>query len=271
MKRPAPAALLLTVLLCSVAGCDEEKKKADILARTASSADAALPVATAAPTPSESASGVASAEPSKPKDGVCPPGPELMLTDKDFEAELRLKLTKPTGPLKTSDLANVRSLNLTKKKSLDELDACLVPKMSGLKHLYLGPGKLRDLKPIANLIGLESLRASINEVDDLKPLEKLVLLDRIDLGRTHVRDLAPLATLVNLTELQLDDTQVADLAPLSKCKKLEKLSIKHTNVIDVSALKGLDKLKFLYVEGCAISNLDTIQPLVARGLRVVTK
>ena len=76
---------------------------------------------------------------------------------------------------------------------------------------------------------------------------------------------------MNLTELQLDDTQVSDLAPLAKCKKLEKLSIKHTNVIDVSPLKGLEKLKFLYVEGCAISNLDTIQPLVARGLRVVTK
>ncbi|HSO31096.1 MAG TPA: leucine-rich repeat domain-containing protein [Labilithrix sp.] len=268
MKRIALAVLVGLVGVVLVAGCDEDKKKAEILAKTAST-DAGLPgptmsAAVAAPSAS------ATVEPPK-KEVLCPPGPDLEVADKDLEAELRLKLARPKDPLRMSDLATVKSLNLTKKQSLDELDPCIIPKLTGLHHLYLGPGKLRDLKPIANLTSLESLRASINEVEDLKPLEKLVLLDRVDLGRSHVRDLAPIATLVNLTELQLDDTQVSDLAPLAKMKKLEKLSIKHTNVIDVSPLKGLDKLKFLYVEGCAIGNLDTIQPLVSRGLRVVTK
>ena len=267
MKRIALAGLAALVGVVVLTACDEDKKKAEILAKTAST-DAGTTGAATVATPTPSAS--ASAEAPK-KDVLCPTGPELTLTDKDLEAELRLKLGKPKDPLKMSDLANVRSLNLTKKQSLDELDPCIIPKLTGLKHLYLGPGKLRDLKPIANLVGLESLRSSINEVEDLKPLEKLVLLDRLDLGRTHVRDIGPLANLVNLTELQLDDTQVSDLAPLAKAKKLEKVSIKHTNVIDVSPLKGLDKLKFLYVEGCAIGNLDTLQPLVGRGLRVVTK
>jgi internalin A len=75
---------------------------------------------------------------------------------------------------------------------------------------------------------------------------------------------------VNLTELELADTQISDVTPLAKCKKLEKLSIKHTTVADISPLKGLDKLKFLYVEGCAITNLDSLAPLVTRGLRIVT-
>ena len=270
MKRTtiALAALAGLGLVVVLTACDEDKKKAEILAKTASTDAGVTNPANAAPAPTPSASAVAEGP---RKDVLCPTGPELALTDKDLEAELRIKLGKPKDPLKVSDLANVRSLNLTKKQSLDELDPCIIPKLTGLKHLYLGPGKLRDLKPIANLVGLESLRASINEVEDLKPLEKLVLLDRLDLGRTHVRDIAPLANLVNLTELQLDDTQVSDLAPLAKDKKLEKVSIKHTNVVDVSPLKGLDKLKFLYVEGCAIGNLDTIQPLVTRGLRVVTK
>ena len=245
MKRIALAGLAALVGVVVLTACDEDKKKAEILAKTAST-DAGTTGAATVATPTPSAS--ASAEAPK-KDVLCPTGPELTLTDKDLEAELRLKLGKPKDPLKMSDLANVRSLNLTKKQSLDELDPCIIPKLTGLKHLYLGPGKLRDLKPIANLVGLESLRSSINEVEDLKPLEKLVLLDRLDLGRTHVRDIGPLA----------------------KAKKLEKVSIKHTNVIDVSPLKGLDKLKFLYVEGCAIGNLDTLQPLVGRGLRVVTK
>ena len=265
MKRTMLAGLALIAFFTA---CDEDKKKAEMLARTAPAEASAVEPAASAATSLPAAS--ASAEPPK-KDPLCPTGPDLALTDKDLEAELRLKLNKPKDPLKVSDLANVRSLNLTKKQSLDELDPCIIPKLTNLKHLYLGPGKLRDLKPIANLTGLESLRASINEVEDLKPLERLVLLDRLDLGRTHVRDIGPLANLVNLTELQLDDTQVSDLGPLAKAKKLEKVSIKHTNVTDVSFLKGLDKMKFLYVEGCAIGNLDTIQPLVGRGLRIVTK
>lgn len=256
--------LLLVAGLWLLAGCDEDKKRAEILAKTApSDAGLAMPLAT----PTASAPKVEAPK----KDPLCSAGPDLELTDKDLEAELRLKLAKPQDPLKMSDLANVKSLNLTKKQSLDELDPCVIPKLTGLKHLYLGPGKIRSLEPLANLVNLESLRASINEVEDLKPLEKLVHLDRVDLGRTHVRDLGPLANLVNLTELQLDDTQVSDLGPLAKLKKLEKLSIKHTNVTDVSPLKNLEKLKFLYVEGCAIGNLDTIQPLVGRGLKIVTK
>jgi len=277
MKRIARTGLVaitsLSLVACLAAfasGCDEDKKKEDLLAKagaSASAAPAAVPDAMAASAaPSASASA-----PAPKKDVVCQTGPDLTLTDPDIEAQVRLKLAKPKDPLKMSDLANVKSLDLTKKKELDELDPCIFPKMTGLKHLYLGPGKLNDLKPISNLNRLESLRASINEVEDLKPLEKMANLDVLDLGRTHVRDISSLAVLTNLTELQLDNTQVSDLKPLEKLKKLQKLSIKNTTVTDVSPLKGLTDLKMLNVEGCAISNLDTIQPLIAKGLRIVTK
>ena len=270
MKRLVFPVLLVTALLASLGGCDEDKKKQEMLDKTASTdaglmgiVDAALPVP---PSTAESASAAAAAAPK-----ICPSGPELTVDDKDLEAELRRKLAKPKDPLKVSDLANIKSLNLTQKTSLDAIDPCVIPKLKNLKDLFLGPGKYRDLSPIANLTQLWSLRASISEVEDLKPLEKLVLMDRLDLGRTHVRDIGVLANLTNLTELNIDDTQVADLAPLAKDTKLEKVSIKRTNVTDVSPLKGLTALKFLYVEGCAISNLDALAPLTARGLKVVTQ
>lgn len=276
MKRFALAGLLtiasFTALSSLLAGCDEDKKKEDLLAKAGASASAtpaapdAAMMAAASATPSASATA-----PAPKKDVVCQTGPDLTLTDPDIEAQVRLKLAKPKDPLKMSDLANVKSLDLTKKKDLDDLDPCIFPKMTGLKHLYLGPGKLNDLKPISNLIRLESLRASINEVEDLKPLEKMAMLDVLDLGRTHVRDIGSLSALTNLTELQLDNTQVSDLKPLEKLKKLRILSIKNTTVTDVSPLKGMNDLKTLNVEGCAISNLDTIQPLIAKGLRIVTK
>lgn len=279
MKRISMATLTFSLMVtaaASLAGCDEDKKKADLLAKAgatdaASGAVATADAAVATPTETPSASASASSAPKKDAPIICPTGPELTISDRDVEAQIRLKLAKPTGPLKVSDLANVKSLDLTKKKELDELDPCVIPKMTGLHHLYLGPGKLRDLKPIANLIHLESLRASINEVEDLKPLEKLTQLDVLDLGRTHVRDLAPLAVLVNLTELQLDNNQITDLTPLAKMKKLQRLSIRNTPVTDISPLKTIDTLKSLDITGCAISNLDTIQPNVGRGLKILTK
>jgi hypothetical protein len=271
-RRRAAVSSVLVGLTCAAVllGCDDDEKKKKLLEMTAAKdAGVAVTVPTAAASTSAAAS--ASAPPAEVKPVVCPADKDFTLTDPDIEAELRLKLSKPKGEITVADLAKVRSVNLTKKKKLDALDPCLFPKLKNLHHLYLGPGKLRDLSPIAGLTQLESLRASINEVEDLKPLEKLVMLDRVDLGRTHVRDLAPLGNLVNMTELELDDTPVDDVAPLANCKKLEKLSIKRTHVTDVSALRTLTKLKFLYVEGCAIQNLDALAPLVSKGLRVVTK
>ncbi len=280
------ATLIGLGLLAVLAACDEEKKKDELVSKTADAAPA--PVAASAPLRGPDPSAVASASaapavPAKPKE--CAPGPNVVTDDSELEEQLRLKsgkLTAPSGgdpaaksappsPVKVSDLANVKSLDVSKKASLDELDPCIFPKLVNLKHLYLGPGKLRDLKPIAGLVQLESLRASINEVEDLKPLEKLEKLDRLDLGRTHVRDITPVGKLVNLTELALDDTQVTDISPLAACKKLEKLSIKRTNVADVSSLRGLTKLKFLYVGGSAVTNLDSLSNLTARGLKIDSK
>jgi len=271
MKRAH--ALLIGLLPLLVLGCeDQDKKKAELIARTAPSAEAKA-ATSAVPTiaPAASSAAPAAAQPKK----ECGSGPEVTIDDADLEAEIRLKLKKPKetspGPLTTKDLANVTSLNVTKKASLEELDPCLFPKLVGLRFLYLPKGSYRDLTPIANLTKLEALRASISEVEDLKPLEKLVLLDQLDLGRTHVRDISALANLVNLTELALDDTQVSDIAPLAKLTKLEQLSLKNTLVQDVSPLKDLKKLKTLNISGTALTNLDVLEPLKARGLKIQTK
>jgi internalin A len=268
----ACAPLLAVLAAASLAlACDEEAKKNEMLAKTQGDAAAVAPgapSASAAPTPAPEA-------PKKPKE--CVSGADLVIDDPDLETELRRKLSKlpkageKPAPLRASELAAVHSVNLTAKASLDALDPCVFPKLTGLQHLYLGKGKLQDLKPIAGLLQLESLRVAYTEVQDLTPLEKLVKLDRVDLGHAHVRDLAPLSNLVNLTELELDGDDVTDLSPLAKCKKLEKLSIKRTTVTDVSPLKDLTKLKYLYIEGSGVTTFDALAPLVARGLKVVTK
>ncbi len=257
MKRT----VIATALVATLIGCEDAAKKPEV-PPVATEPAAAVPVVIA-----PKAMAIPS-EPAKPRE--CAPGPALVLADLDLESELRAKLNKPTGALKMADLASVRAINL-KKRSLDAIDACIFPKMTGLKSLSLPQGTFRDLSPLSKLTQLESLRVAINEVDDVRPLERLTALDRLDLGKTKVKDVAPLAGLVNLTELTLDDTEVMDLSPLAKLKKLEKLSIKHTKVADVSPLKDLTKLKFLYIEECPITNLDSINGLTSRGLKIVNK
>lgn len=194
------------------------------------------------------------------------------IDDPDLDAELRLKLNKPQGTITSADLATVKSVNLTKKQSLSALDPCVFPKLTNLKFLYLPKGDYYDLTPIANLVHIEGLRIAHSQVADLKQLAKLTVLDQLDLGVTPVRDLTPLGdNNVNITELSLDDTQVTDLGPLAKLTKLEKLSIKNTTVQDVSPLAKLTHLKRLDVAGCALNNVDTLSPLRAHGMLLITK
>lgn len=256
-------ALSLTCLAVMVVACDDPKPKGEP-AKSADAKPAAAPAASERPVER-----AAEAPPPAPKKvWKCEPGPIVKFGDEALELELRRKLNKAKGPISPADLRTVRSVNLSSGK-VNELDPCVFPLLLGVKDVFLGPGDLSDLTPLAGLITMESLRASINKVSDLTPLSKLTKLDRLDLGRTGVRDLTPLAKLANLTELSLDGTEVKDLTPLAGCVKLERLSLKNTQVTDVTPLKDLKGLKFLYIEGTPIEETGVLSPLTARGLKIV--
>jgi hypothetical protein len=244
---------------------DQDKKKAELIAKAGGSATAvAAPSTVPTIAPAASSAPVAAKPPKE-----CAPGPDVTVDDPEVDAEIRAKAKKPTGPLTAKDLASVTSIRINQRKTpLPEIDPCVFPKMVALKFLYLPKGTYSDLTPVANLTKLEGLFAPDNEIQDLKPLEKLLLLDQLVLTHTQVRDITTLGNLVNLTELTLDDTQVSDISVLAKCTKLEKLSLKNTLVKDVSPLKELKKLKTLNVQGTALTNLDTLDPLKARGLKI---
>ncbi|HEU5075313.1 MAG TPA: leucine-rich repeat domain-containing protein [Polyangiaceae bacterium] len=210
-------------------------------------------------------------EPEKPKKKLedCATGNTLTIDDPALEQGIRFKLQKMTGTLTKADLGRLASLNLSQAK-VNELDVCVFPHMTSLKELFLGPGDLDDLSPIAGLKNLETLGASINKVSDLSPLSGLSKLDRLDLGRTQVKDLSPLSGLTRLTELMLDSTPVEDLTPLSGMKDLEKLSINKTQVKDVRPLAGLKKLKFLYAADTpADEDPMSFAPIRANGTKVI--
>jgi internalin A len=256
--------IVALIVALGLLACDEDKKP-EVAPKP--SATPAAAQTTALPASTTSAAPVEVAKKKEPT--VCADGPLLKTDDAVLEGQIRIKLAKKPGDaIKVSELPNVRSVNLTESKKLSELDPCVMPKLTGLHHLYVGPGEYEDLNPIAGLIHLETLRISISKVKDLTPIARMTMLDRLDLGRTPVRDLKPLEGLVNITELSLDDTQITDIAPLAALKKLEKLSLRNTQVTDLSALAGIKTLKTLDVTGTSMSSFGALSAQVARGLKI---
>lgn len=270
LREPARLGILVSSLLLAgmTAACDSpgaSKEPAGQASSKAITAPAptATPAATPAATPTTAASAAA---PPKKKQVDCPKEKVVTFHDQTLETVVRRQLRKESGPIERSELAKVKTLDLSQAPSNDELDPCIFPAFTGLKGLYLAPGKLDDLSPIKGLTQIESLRASATLIKDLTPLSGLTKLDRLDIGRTPVSDLAPLASLVNLTEIQIDDTEVTDLTPLASLKKLNVVLLKRTRVSDVSPLKGLRELKHVYIEGSLVK--DTTPLLGIPNLKI---
>lgn len=259
------------LLLFACGACENKYDKMAQQAAASASASAAAVASAAASAPVPSAIASALPPPKKKREFKCDPATNIVdfHGDKALEGDVRVKLSKPKGDVTKAELANVKSLNLTKNGNrVDDLDPCVMPLFTGLKDLFLGPGDLDDLAPIQTLTQLWSLRASGSQVKDLKAITHLVQLDRLDLSRTPLADLEPLKTLTVLTELQLDDTNVEDLAPLSSLKKLQKLHLRNTRVKNLAPLKDLRDLQLLEVQGTPATDTSTLGALVAHGLKI---
>ncbi|HEY1959961.1 MAG TPA: leucine-rich repeat domain-containing protein [Polyangiaceae bacterium] len=252
------AIFLGALLLCA---CDDNKDK---------TAEASAPSASiAADTPAPSSSIVLPAVIQKKvwKCGTTP-GVVDFAGDDALEKEVRLKLNKPSGPITPGELANVKSINLTKYGPVNELNPCVMPKFTQLHDLFIGRGDLDDLSPIADLTTMISLRCTDNKVKSVDALKKLVHMDRLDLSHTLVNDLSGLAAMTELTELEIDGTEVTDLKPLEKLTKLQKVTMANTAVKDVSPLRGAKDLRLLDVSGTPVTDYSMLQPALGRGLKV---
>lgn len=259
---------IITAAGIALVGCEQERAEPTKPAASAAPTGSAstLPAATAALTTPEPKAEEPDVDPAA--DIECKPGPVADFHDEGLEAEVRRKLQRPEGDIKVTELRSIKSINLARDPSakVDYLDPCIFPHLTGVKDLFLGAGKLRDISALSKLSQLESLRVSMNRVDDLTPLADLKKLDRLDLGYTQVTDVTPLAKLTTLTELQLDNTKVSDVSPLASLENLERLSLQRTDVRDLAPLKPLAKLKFLYIAG---SRVEDPYALARPGLKVV--
>ena len=253
------ALLVGLVILCA---CDDNKTAGTVEAgpdpKALASALLASAMASSAPT---------TPPPPKKKEWKCGSSPNVVdfAGDDALEKEVRLKLNKPQGVIAPSDLANVKSINLTKYGPVNDLNPCVMPKFTQIHDVFLGQGDLSDLSPLSDLTTMVSLRATDNKVTNIDALKKLVHMDRLDLSHTQISDLSPLAVMTELTELEIDQTNVTDLKPLEKLTKLEKVTLANTAVKDVSPLKNSHALRVLDISGTQITDYSM---LTGKGLKV---
>jgi Leucine-rich repeat (LRR) protein len=151
-------------------------------------------------------------------------------------AQRRILEAIGAGGLKLSDLSNLSELPV-------ELASLTV-----LRSLDLGGTRIRDLAPLAGLIGLHYLDLSATPVSDLAPLAGLNALQTLFLNGTQVSDLAPLAGLNALRFLYLNDTRVSNLAPLAGNASLECLHLDGTQVSDLRPIARITRLQEAAVE-----------------------
>jgi hypothetical protein len=275
MRTTVIASLLpVSALLCLA--CDENKYDKYLTADGAASASAAAAVA---PPPSVSVAVAPPAPTYKKKNAEdCKPHPTTIDFGDDsgpaLEAEVRFKLGKDAGAITPADLAQVKSINLTKAQiRLHQIDPCIFPMFSSIKGVFLPPGDYDDLVPLQKLTSVDALVIAMSQVKDLRPIEGLKRMDRLDISHTQVGDeeFKSVAQFVNLTELTMDETIITDIAPVASLKKLEKLSLKKSQVKSLAPLAGLHSLKMVWIADTDISDITPVQPLIANGMKLINK
>ena len=188
--------LVAPVLLCALGlvavACDDPKDT-----KTTPSATAATSVAVTPPPP---ASSTPPAPPPKPKkEWHCTQNVKADFEgDTALEAQVRVKLQKPTGDIMTAELPKVKSINLSPTPT-DELNPCIFPTLTGFKDLFLRNGELTDLSPISAQTQMMTLVVNYVKLTDLKPIHALIHMDRLDIAHTEVRDLDPIKAMADST------------------------------------------------------------------------
>ena len=115
----------------------------------------------------------------------------------------------------------------------------------GVQSITLRGAPVRDIRPLAGIVGLKALDISGTQVRDLTPLAALTGLKSLNLQFLPISDLTPVAGLVDLRFLNLVGTEVVDLTPLASLTGLRDVTVAVTNVNDLRSLAPLRQLTSL--------------------------
>jgi len=166
-------------------------------------------------------------------------GPMVTFTNPKLEALVRSILNLPAGPIYTSELSRITSIENNWPSSnmmLSNLDG--LQYLTNLATLDLVGNNITDLSPLKGL-HLKSVDLSYNHISDLSPLATMTSLTMLNLSHNDIVDVSPLASLVNLTVLDLSSNKIANISALANLKNLQFLDLSSNAIKDVTPLEGI--------------------------------
>ena len=191
--------------------------------------------------------------------GVVGCGPATVtFPDPNLEAVIREAIGKAEGPILTSDLEILTSLDALEKdiNDLTGLEYCI----SLTELINLGGEELSNISPLASLTNLTKLHLNA-PVSDISALASLTDLTELEVLRAQISDISVLASLINLTHLGLMDNEISDISPLAELTNLTSLMIAFNPVKDISPLSSLTNLKELIISHTLVSDISPLASL----------
>ena len=189
----------------------------------------------------------------------------VLFDDAVLEAEIRNKLSIPTGDVTDKDMAKITKLEIdrqyeqepdssTQVKSIAVLSYC-----KNLKDLQLNFQSITDISPLAKLTKLKNLGLGGNPIANIAALSGLAGLENLALFNCQARDYSSLKNLKKLKYLLLEFSTINNLEPLSGLTKLQTLSLMDTPITDVAPLATLKALRTLKLANCNITDYSPLE------------
>jgi internalin A len=200
-------------------------------------------------------------------DRTCDP---ISFEDPELELAVREAVAKTTGPLGSSDVAELTSLVTPSITSLKGVE-CLLG-LTSLDFGSLPPSRVTDLSPLRGLKSLSELSLNRNPIASLEPLGKLPNLEQLFMNRLPVTiDLSPLAGAPRLINLSMLGDTIESLGPLGAVSTLRSLNINGATLLHPEGVAAVTSLEELLATGV----FDDAAPLASlthlKKLRIAQK
>lgn len=167
-------------------------------------------------------------------------GNKVNLSNNTLESLVRSSLDLPNGPIYTSELSKITSLENNWPSSgmtLSNLNG--IQYLTNLATLDLVGNDIKDLSPLRGLKNLRAIDMSYNKISDLTPLSTMTGLVMLKLSHNDITDITPIASLVNLTVLDLSYNKISDINAISNLRKLQMLDLSSNKIKDFTPLEGI--------------------------------
>ena len=175
--------------------------------------------------------------------------PEIRMPDPALRAAVREALALAPGEPLTQD-AMKRLTKLIAPNS-DIADITGLQHATNLDFLVLGGNPISDLQPLQEcaLLTLLDLEGC-SKIKDIRPLKNLVRLQSLSVGYNKIEDIRVLRNLEMLTWLSLRANHIRDFSPLLELRYLRYLNISRNPALNYSLLHALEIETLIYDEFC---------------------